>query len=101
MKGIYKISIKILKGAYIELITIVDTKYMNKLVSMGLEIYFGTMFDKYIEFSTTISEVQLLSTNDDDIKVVKRLGIESSIDVFKMSVVNFDYDLYDIEHDYR
>lgn len=101
MEGIYKISIRVLRDTHIELISIVDTEYMNKFLSMELNIYFGNMFNKYGEFITTINNVVLLSTNKEDINVVRKLGLESTLDIFKMSVVDFHYDLYDIEHNYN
>mgnify|MGYP000940296756 FL=1 len=89
MKGVYKIFVRDR-----ELINIIDTKYMDKFLELGLRVYFGDLFGKYEDFSYVLQKdnVVLLSTDEEDVKVITRLGLTTYVDLFGLGVNSFPYD---------
>jgi len=89
MKGVYKIFVRDR-----ELINIIDTKYMDKFLELGLWVYFGDLFGKYEDFSYVLQRdnIVLLSSDEKDVEVITRLGLTTYVDLFGLGVTNFPYD---------
>jgi len=92
MKGIYRLSVNCGRQGDLHGIFVEHSEDVQALVESGIEVYFGEVLGKHSEIYGSIeaTEIALVSTDENAIKVIEELGLENGYNPFDYPAVNND-----------
>jgi len=93
-KAIYKLNVDCGRMGNLEGIFIATIEQVNKLISSEIGVYFGEVLGKHSEIFGSIGneDIELLTDNEEAVRVVEDYGLSNGYNPFDYTSINFEAD---------
>ncbi len=101
MKAVYKMHIDCGRMGELEGVFVAGKKQVEKLLSSGVEVYFGEVLGKHSEIYGGIEDKEIKMVSDDQnvVDVIEKHGLQSGYNPFEYTSVNFDHESIGLDED--
>lgn len=101
MKAVYKMHVDCGRMGELEGVFVATKKQVEKLLSSGVEVYFGEVLGKHSEIYGSIEkkEIKLISDEQNVVDVIEKHELQSGYNPFEYTSVNFDHESIGLDED--